>query len=81
MCIRDRVERAAVQAQFFKRACEQLARRAHQRATTQAVSYTHLDVYKRQGQNYASAAPVAEAVVKVLRKLPDPSRSHGQAKG
>ena len=43
--------------------------------------YIEVDGRVVTGQNYASAAPVAEAVVKVLRKLPDPSRSHGQAKG
>ena len=43
--------------------------------------YIEVDGRVVTGQNYASAAPVAEAVVEVLRKLPDPSRSHGQAKG
>ena len=53
------VERAAVQAQFFKRACEQLARRAHQRATTQVFRIAGLLF------PYPKVSPAEEAITVV----------------
>jgi putative intracellular protease/amidase len=43
--------------------------------------YIEVDGRVVTGQNYASATPVAEAVIEVLRKLANPSTSHGAAKG
>jgi putative intracellular protease/amidase len=43
--------------------------------------YIHVDGRVVTGQNYASAKPVAEAVVEVLRKLAEPKPAQGTKKG
>ena len=46
-----------------------LALPPHTLTTTKAVSYTHLDVYKRQIPGYRPGKPTSDFITKVLGKI------------